>query len=746
MWFNPKKFIAYGKWIFRLFFVAGILFCNALLPVGAATENPPGEVMNGKPVVLIIADKLDAEGFFNTQLPGIRRYLETSTVGLMNVRSGVGYVSSSGILTLGSGNRSIFPPDLSVNQRKNQRTTSNDPRSYWEWSLGLLHTSAGGIVVPEIGWILSQSAEDGNSGYTGLLGTVAHQHGWRTYLVGNGSNQATSNQPSALLLMDRKGLIDGGDIGSEIERFDPKFPYGYRFDRQRVMTDLRHWIAPKRLIAVNFGDFARLDTYREEMLPQQFERVEQSVWRDFDAFLTELLTEWSSDQVTLIVLSPSISKDGTTNKDLLAPVVIRNSVYREGVLGSATTNWPGLVSNLDLLPTILAISGTTTDNYLTGRVIKPYPERNPLARVEDLRQKIRFASLNQRSLLDWFQGLITGCWIAAVFCFGLKYKSFGNWLLSVIALIPLVLLLMPGLTVIHGQTGVSIIAIFLMLSIGMAVILALIRDVELRFLAISAASWLGILVDQISGWSLIRFSALGYSAAAGSRYYGIGNEYMGIFLGVTLVLAELIRRRTGKRWPVPILLGISLLAVGWPQLGINFGGLLGAIPGFTLYLFMIYHWRLNNRKTWLAAGLGIGAVLLVGWWDSTRSIDLQTHIGRFFQLLFSRDLGPIWEIILRKLEMNLKLMANSPWARIIGLTVLIAVSYRLILRRNLIAGPQRMVWYAILGTGIGILLVNDSGVVAMGTCFAYSFSFIMIENGKSCEMIEENKGQGISYS
>ena len=73
MWFNPKKFIAYGKWIFRLFFVAGILFCNALLPVGAATENPPGEVMNGKPVVLIIADKLDAEGFFNTQLPGIRR-------------------------------------------------------------------------------------------------------------------------------------------------------------------------------------------------------------------------------------------------------------------------------------------------------------------------------------------------------------------------------------------------------------------------------------------------------------------------------------------------------------------------------------------------------------------------------------------------------------------------------------------------------------------------------------------------
>lgn len=716
------------------------MFCNVSLPATRAFETS-GEEMHGKPVVLIVADKLDAEAFFNSPLPGIRRFRETSAIGLMNVRSGAGYVASSGFLTIGAGNRSVFPPDLRVNQRKNQKPISGDLSSYWKWSLGLVQVPAGAIVVPEIGWILSQAAEEGNQVYTGLLGTVAHQHGWKTYLVGNGSDQATSDQPSALLIMDRKGLIDGGDIGAEVDRFDPKFPYGYRFDRQRVMSDLRRLIAPKRLIAVNFGDFARLDTYRDEMLPVQFERVEQSVWRDFDAFLREICKEWSSEQVTFIVLSPSLSKDGIMNKDLLAPVAIRNAFYQGGVLGSATTNWPGIVSNLDLLPTILAICGATTDHYLTGRVMKLHPESNPQARMEDLRQKIRLASLNQRPLLDWFQGLITACWIAAVFCFGLKYKSFGNWLLTVIAVIPLVLLLIPGLPVVKGQAGGVIIGLFLVLSIGMAAISAWIRDVELRFLAISAFSWLGIILDQISGWNLIRYSALGYSATAGSRYYGIGNEYMGIFLGVTLVLTELIRRWTGKRWPVPILMGLSLFMVGWPQLGINFGGLLGAIPGFLLYLFMIYHWRLNNRKVWLAAGIGGCVVFLVGWWDSTRSIDLQTHIGRFFHLLFNGDLELIWEIILRKLQMNLKLMANSPWARIIGLTILIGICYRLILRRKLIAGPQRMIWYAILCTGLGILLVNDSGVVALGTCLAYSFSFILIENGKPCDMVEPDEEQ-----
>ena len=43
-----------------------------------------------------------------------------------------------------------------------------------------------------------------------------------------------------------------------------------------------------------------------------------------------------------------------------------------------------------------------------------------------------------------------------------------------------------------------------------------------------------LIIDQITGAHLISCSPLGYDLINGSRYYGIGNEYMGILLELSV--------------------------------------------------------------------------------------------------------------------------------------------------------------------------------------------------------------------
>jgi hypothetical protein len=250
--------------------------------------------------------------------------------------------------------------------------------------------------------------------------------------------------------------------------------------------------------------------------------------------------------------------------------------------------------------------------------------------------------------------------------------------------------------------------------------------------------WGGLILDQLTGWNLIRFSALGYSAVAGSRYYGIGNEYMGVFLAVTIVLAHLVTETIKCKWPALVMMGLSIIILGSPQLGINFGGTLAALVGFSFYLIKLYGLDWKTRRT-LSVFSGIVMVIgLVGWWDSLRDPNLQTHIGRFFQLVFDLNLSQMWQIFSRKAAMNYKLIIYSAWTKILLLAAVIVILNRLI-SKKLIDHREGLVWEGLVITGFTAFLINDSGVVAFGTCLAYGFTYLL-------SRFEEREFKSSSYT
>ena len=187
------------------------------------------------------------------------------------------------------------------------------------------------------------------------------------------------------------------------------------------------------------------------------------------------------------------------------------------------------------LPRGFSNSGAGTDELLEAR----------LSYLEDLLTRSA-ATYRQRSpLLKTFVTLEIIIYLTA-FALVVVYPSlprgwtgFMGFLLLFIASIPLALLILPIL-----RPMTTLIALFYTLVIAVSFTLltvGLIPKTEHRFGFICALTALGIAADAFLGGSLIKYSPLGYDVMLGARFYGIGNEYMGILVGASILAASAVR-------------------------------------------------------------------------------------------------------------------------------------------------------------------------------------------------------------
>ncbi len=718
---------------FRILLLTVVVLSSILIgtPSGAM-----GAEFDNRPIVIVSADKLDSLELFHSDLAAIKQLLAGSACGLMNIRTGAGYCdSASGYLTLGAGSRSTMPGVLGGTFEPRRHLPGGKAKFYLDWSFGATVPALekGNLVVPEIGWINNQACTEDRQVDPGQLGAIFRDNGWRTCLIGNLDNITTSNRPGGLLLMDRHGIIDEGNIGNSMNEFDFEFPYRYRFSISKAIRELDARLAAAKIIELEFGDFFRLDLYRDKIDPAQYLILKQNCWARFNGFLAELDKLRTAKPFTLVVVSPSVSKESRINKNLLAPVIISSPEFPPGLLSSGTTKWPGLVANIDLLPTLLKLSNLQTNYRLPGRFFTVKPVSDYLSRLEALNQRLAIKNSSQRRILNWYMGIISVGWIAGlllIYMARLWFRDgmtrnlslFYEWLITGVVVIPLSLVILPIFPAWLWEVGE-----FLILTSLLGAFLVSIKTIDLRMLILSGLIWGGLILDQILGWHLIRFSALGYSAMAGSRYYGLGNEFMGVFLAASLIFGHLLNQYRAPKWLIPLVLGFSIFVLSWPQLGAKFGGILSGTAGFSYYLIRFYKVKLDNLKLWVILSGCLLILAAIGWWDSLRPPEVQTHIGRFIHLFLAKDFQQMSEIIFRKLLMNLKLTIVSPWVRIILLSLALGIVNRLVTGRNLASSQDALIWKSILVTGIAAYLVNDAGVLAFATCLAYGFSFMLLK-------------------
>jgi hypothetical protein len=407
---------------------------------------------------------------------------------------------------------------------------------------------------------------------------------------------------------------------------------------------------------------------------------------------------------------------------VLGPVMMWESGEdgRAGLLGSASTRWDGVVTAADIAPSLLHWwdpEDSRQPPEMTGRPVRlASAESDALGRVDELdavlraRYRLRFAAVGTYvlySTLVFLAALTVHVWRSP------RLMPVGPLGLGV-ALVPIGLLVSPiaGLetTWVHLLTA--------------AVATLLIVRLVMSFPSRPAGLTLGMLfgvgllaVDVLLGSGIMRRSALGFGVMLGSRFYGIGNEYAGVAVGMTAVGLGALLQVAPRSRGIAIACGTGLvLVIGAPWWGANWGGSFAAACG------MVALWLLAASRPRPGLVLGAVAALLAAGsvpplLDLTRSASERSHIGMAMAQLFSEGAGSVADVVGRKVAMQLDTVGQAPWM-LAGVALTVAVWWALLRAQG--PGRRALRGQRYLGAGVaaaviaGIVasVVNDSGLVA----------------------------------
>jgi len=237
-------------------------------------------------------------------------------------------------------------------------------------------------------------------------------------------------------------------------------------------------------------------------------------------------------------------------------------------------------------------------------------------------------------------------------------------------------------------------------------------------------------VDGLTGAHALSRSSLSGYWISGIRFYGIGNEYMGILIGSALVTAYIAARRwpEGIRSakgsaPLGLWLGFLLFVLSYPAFGAKAGGAVTAMVAFVPAWLALTKGR---RVDWrICAASAVAGFALVFVWAALASLTgaRTTHIQTVASHAAHGDSAYIWHIALRKAKLAIA-TATVPGvlATYVGFIPMWLLWRKTPLKEHvrefLAANPA---FGAVMRAGIAAsaaaLLFNDSGFVAFVLLF-----------------------------
>ena len=242
-------------------------------------------------------------------------------------------------------------------------------------------------------------------------------------------------------------------------------------------------------------------------------------------------------------------------------------------------------------------------------------------------------------------------------------------------------------------------------------------------------------IDVMTGSRLQLETPFGLSALEAGRFYGIGNEALGIYglsglFGAAWLALVLLRRYPSTRRPAVLAVAavavFTVFASGWPGFGGKVGGTIAMVPCFLLLAIAVAGVRLNWRRVLLVAvsGLALFAVFaLISYLvPATGHSDIGVFAGN---TLHGRSGG----LLLRKINSNLGSLTVNAFSPLSPIVVIVT---GLLLWRpawfRLTTLPAAYAAEPLLRPVLGVLwlmpvlgwLANDSGVIVPAAALPFA--------------------------
>ena len=680
-------------------------------------------------VIMLVVDGLSLEEWEYAQrkYPAIRDLMDNSSLALMNTGTAGGLNSVNAYVTIGAGARALGTNKgglaLNIEEMKEgypaealyRRYTGRIPQGH------MVHLGINNLI--EVNKPLNHRA------VPGALGTLIREEGMKTALLGNGDGEEY-NRLASTLIMDKHGIIDYGKGGKEILRSGEEYPSGLMMDVEKIWDEFLILLDKSQVIVIDWGDTFRLRESMSMLSPEKAQAFFNIQLENLGLFLEKIAPLLGEERV-LLFFTPNpqgIVTPGGDQVSLLA--LYQGQEEPSGLLSSGTTMRPGLVASIDIAPTILDLLGLSPPSYLYGDPVEiASKDNNGFSYLLSLNEQISRVHQQRPSLIKAYILAQIVLVLAAVggLIFNFDFYKYLRLPMVFLMLVPLSFLIYGAFP--PGNLFVSFVVVIIFTLIFTTAFLYRSSNVDL-FLRVGGVISLALVVDILTGANLMKNSVMGYDPVSGARFYGIGNEYMGILIGTSVLFAAtLYQKMMGKKTKIFILIPLSFVFITYlfisPAWGANFGGSLTALVAFTVTYLGLEGKSIKDKKIWVGiTGAGILFFAALIFLNFKGDGEMVSHVGRAMWLIRLEGGEEAMNIIHRKAAMNAKLFRYSLWSRI--LVLFLALKGFLYyhppgLLRKIKEKYEKLYrgFAGIIAGSIAAILLNDSGVVAGATVLLY---------------------------
>jgi hypothetical protein len=675
-------------------------------------------------VLVLVVDRTSLAQWAAPGLPNLHQLLVRSAVGLMNSNTGGGDAEGPSALTLGASAHLTGPAVLTFRPILDRQAQALSSR--------VSHVTPSRLVGLDA---IRRANRHLSYAFTlGALGGLLEGHGLLAAALGDANRPGHEDASFAALAMDPRGRVLA-DVSGALDVAAPGAPFGVEVDNRSLVQATLQAVRVYPLTVVTYGDTERANALWPRSAAPLRRRLGTWALRHFDRFLGALLPRLPRHTL-LVIVSPLPSWPMVLANATLTPLLLHGDGYRTGYLTSASTHRAGIVTNVDLAPTILHALDLAFPPTFFGQPLTVLPHADPVARLLGEAAQIAFVSRLRQPLLHVVVFCIVLVYVAAVVALSsakvrLKLRRGLSVALEVVLFLPFAMLIFP---LFHTR---SELVAFLVVAAAAAVpaFLTILRPTLLDRLLVPCLLTIALLLlDLFTGQHLIKGSPLGYDPQIGARYYGIGNEFMGVLIGASCLGLTALVDRWGRQL-LPVLWGASalvLVALVTPDLGTKVGGAITATAAFAVVAYRVLGRRIGWRE---AAAIGALALVLMA---SIVAFDLVAHgqaartdVGRTSLLIYQGGVLQALYIVVRKLSTDAALVQNSYWSLLLGVAV--AATVAVLARRSGIGARlahlhphlAHGITGALVGAGAA-LLFNDTGVVAACTDIIFPVSAALL--------------------
>jgi hypothetical protein len=460
---------------------------------------------------------------------------------------------------------------------------------------------------------------------------------------------------------------------------------------------------------------------------------------------------------TVLVTAPG----ATSKPPHLQVALVSGPGYRAGTLDAASTRQPGLVVLTDLNPTVLGWLGRTSPADAVGSAVTRGDRSSLSSAIEAMTSRDTAEQVwkSSHNAFFWAYSLADAVALAAI---GLaawgasdaRRRRRARWwrVAGVFAaavpvgtflanLVPWSSSSHPALALYAASAGLALVVALAALAAGRR-LASLGPLTPFGLVCLFTLAVLG--VDVMTGSRLQLETPFGLSVLEAGRFYGIGNEALGIYgisgLFVAGWLALVLKDHRagsaasggGQVSRRPALLALAVVAVfavfasGWPGFGGKVGGTISMVPCFLLLFLAVAGVRLTWRRVLLVAVSGLALFALFALISYLAPATGKSDIGAFAGSSLHGNSGGL---LLRKINSNLGSLSVNAFSPLIPLVVVVSGLmlwrpswFRLrTLPRAQVAVPllRPLLWVLWLMPVLG-WLADDSGVIVPAAALPFA--------------------------